>query len=321
MSGDALSRDRREYPRHEFAADCGGTASRITTHSSWTGALPSLNPASTDRPSEAWTNLLEAVVERCGNNVLGWIASASVTAASIDREEARLREASRDLALEGTVWLSNDMIPPLLADPLCGVGLVAGVGTGSSFLGRDADGRTARASGLEYVLTDEGGAFDAGWRALKAAGRAWDGRGPETVLVKEAVAWGGSTFPELGDRLAHEARLKPVVASFAPVVCEAAAAGDLVAASIVESLCDAIRDGVAAVLSRLGPGIESLVVVGGLASECAIVRAKLEQLAGLGLDVTIVRDGAGAALSLLDRAQGLDDEGEIAGLPWREVRL
>src|SRR6185436_13728012 len=63
-----------------------------------------------------------------------------------------------------------------------GQGIIVIAGTGSISFGRNARGRTARAGGWGYVFGDEGGAFDIGRQALRAALRFEEGWGPRTVL-------------------------------------------------------------------------------------------------------------------------------------------
>jgi len=67
-----------------------------------------------------------------------------------------------------------------------GPGMVVIAGTGSIALGRNAEGRTARAGGWGYIFGDEGGAFDIARQALRAALRMEEGWGPQTAL-REAL--------------------------------------------------------------------------------------------------------------------------------------
>ncbi|MEO7003328.1 MAG: BadF/BadG/BcrA/BcrD ATPase family protein [Ktedonobacterales bacterium] len=78
-------------------------------------------------------------------------------------------------ALADSVHLTNDAELPLAALPDgAGVALVAG--TGSIALGRNAQGRFARAGGWGHLLGDEGSGYDIGRQALQAVVRAADGR-------------------------------------------------------------------------------------------------------------------------------------------------
>ena len=70
-----------------------------------------------------------------------------------------------------------------------GEGMILVAGTGSACLGRDANGRMARAGGRGPWFSDEGSAFDIGRRAFGAVMRAEERRGPETALSSRLFAW------------------------------------------------------------------------------------------------------------------------------------
>jgi len=115
-------------------------------------------------------------------------------------------------------------------------GVVVIAGTGSIAVGVDANGRKARAGGWGHTLGDEGSGFDLGHRALNAATRAQDGRGPETSLVdKLSTAIGVPDLEGLAHRVYLENWAAPEVAALAPVVLEAAEEGDQVAQGIVDA--------------------------------------------------------------------------------------
>jgi N-acetylglucosamine kinase len=115
-------------------------------------------------------------------------------------------------------------------------GVVVIAGTGSIAVGVDAKGRTARAGGWGHALGDEGSGYDLGHRALNAATRAQDGRGPETSLVdKLSTAIGVPDLEALAHRVYLENWAAPEVAALAPVVLEAAEEGDQVAQGIVDA--------------------------------------------------------------------------------------
>ena len=68
-------------------------------------------------------------------------------------------------------------------------GIILVAGAGSACLGRDANGRVARAGGRGPWFSDEGSAFDIGRRAFEAVVRAEERRGPETALSKRLFVW------------------------------------------------------------------------------------------------------------------------------------
>ncbi|MFJ4741165.1 BadF/BadG/BcrA/BcrD ATPase family protein [Streptomyces sp. NPDC088775] len=153
------------------------------------------------------------------------------------------------------VLVTNDIVPLLLDQdgPLC----VVICGTGTGFAARNG-GRWARASGLEWLLSDEGGGYDLSARALRAAVRALDGRGPATALVDAARRWCPPPPGEaLGEALLHAIHtegvaLKPHVASFAPSVMDAAREGDRVAAGLLDDAALELATGAQAVSRAVG---------------------------------------------------------------------
>jgi N-acetylglucosamine kinase-like BadF-type ATPase len=140
--------------------------------------------------------------------------------------------------------VTNDVPPPLL--DASGELVVVVCGTGTSFVARGADGRVARASGREYLLSDEGGGFDIGLRGLRAVVRAADGRGPATDLTAAATQLGGSV-DALCAMVTGRDDVKPFIASFAPNVLVAATVGDRVARDIVEYAAAELVTGISAV--------------------------------------------------------------------------
>ncbi len=112
-------------------------------------------------------------------------------------------------------------------------GIIVIAGTGSIAFGRNKEGKTARAGGWGYIFGDEGGAFDLVRRALRAALQYEEGWGPGTSLRKMLLgATGAATANELLHRFYTASYPRTVVASFAPIVSQAAEQGDGIAREI-----------------------------------------------------------------------------------------
>ncbi|WP_332757124.1 BadF/BadG/BcrA/BcrD ATPase family protein [Streptomyces sp. MT206] len=220
---------------------------------------PSTNPRSVghDQAHDTLAGLVRAL-PRTGP-LRGVVAAhgAASTRACADEFAALIRRA---LATAGhppvPVLVTNDIVPLLLDGdgPLC----VVICGTGTGFAARNGD-RWARASGLEWLLSDEGGGHDLAARALRAVVRAQDGRGSATALIDAARRWcppglGADTF--LGEALFHavhgDAARKPYVASFAPFVLDAARAGDVVAGGLLDDAARELAEGAEAVCRAVG---------------------------------------------------------------------
>lgn len=76
----------------------------------------------------------------------------------------------------------NDSEIALLAGSTHPDSVVIIAGTGSNCFGRNHLGETAKTSGLDWLLADEGSGFAIGHAILKAAIRSFDGRGLKTCL-------------------------------------------------------------------------------------------------------------------------------------------
>ncbi len=123
-----------------------------------------------------------------------------------------------------------------LSGATCGEpGIIVIAGTGSIAFGRNARGQTGHAGGWGYLFGDEGGAFDIVRQALRAALRAEEGRGPATALRKALLdAAGGTSIDDVLHRFYTSDFPRDRIAALAPLVDQAAQAGDEIANSILE---------------------------------------------------------------------------------------
>lgn len=131
-----------------------------------------------------------------------------------------------------------------------GPGIVAIAGTGSSVLGVDASGRCAKVGGWGPVYGNEASAQWISHRALQAAARAYDGRGPSTMLLdaflqtlrisnfRDSLSW--IYGPRAED-----------IPSLCNVVSDCAVSGDPVAGSLFEDAATELVEGVMTAANRL----------------------------------------------------------------------
>jgi N-acetylglucosamine kinase-like BadF-type ATPase len=144
-----------------------------------------------------------------------------------------------------------------------GPGVVAVAGTGSVVMGKTPDGETLSIGGWGRVIGDEGSGYFIGLEALRAVSREIDGRG-------EA----GSLRASISSRFGLEKRERIIAAiyrenfdipSIAPVVLEAAEAGDQVALGILARAAREFSLQVITAVERLGlQGGTGVVLIGGL---------------------------------------------------------
>lgn len=193
-----------------------------------------------------------------------------------------------------------------------GVALIAG--TGSIALGRSRAGVRARAGGWGYLLGDEGSGYAVGLAALQAVARAADGRAPATSLTQAILAhWQLAEPFELIGFVYRPSVPRVEIASLAPLVEEAAAAGDSVAQGILRAAGTELACALDAVARRLALAGEPVpcALGGSLLVRGEMVRHELLQAsARLGwalAPVTLVREPATGALRLARQEVSLAD--------------
>jgi Predicted N-acetylglucosamine kinase len=127
-------------------------------------------------------------------------------------------------------------------------------------------GERARSSGWGWLIGDEG---SAGWialRALNAASRAYDGRGPWTSLVNRLASYFGvSNLLNILDKVYSEPPEIDKIAELARLVSEEAERGDEVSVSILREAGRELALDAVSVAERLGMVSDS-IVVGGVGS-------------------------------------------------------
>lgn len=156
-------------------------------------------------------------------------------------------------------------------------GVIALAGTGSAILGIGAGGKRVKVGGWGPVYGDEGSAYRIGQMSLRAAARAYDGRGPQTALMNALLrALGARGFKETVARVYVEGMEPREIAALSSVAYEAAVAGDEVARAIFLQAGEELAEGVEAAIRQLGfTGAETLVSYQGTVLEaCALVRER-----------------------------------------------
>jgi N-acetylglucosamine kinase-like BadF-type ATPase len=158
--------------------------------------------------------------------------------------------ASGDMA--GRVVIDNDMFALLRAGTERADAVAVVCGTGINCVGVRADGMHARFMAWGMVSGDWGGGWDLGEQAIWHAARALDGRGPWTSLVSSIPAALGATDLIAVIEGVHFGRISPQRYSLlAPLVLEAAIAGDGPARVIVDRQATEIVDLAVSALNRL----------------------------------------------------------------------
>jgi len=243
----------------------------------------------------------------------------------VDRpdDQAVIRTWADDQMPGAIVVIVNDAEIVLAAGTPEGWGVALICGTGSIAVGRDREGRGARAGGWGYILGDEGSGYAIGQAALRAVVRADDGRGPQTALTRAILAhWSLSAPQALIGRL-HRSSMPSTrdIAELAVLVEAVAAEGDAVARGILQEAGRELALTVDAVVRSLGmPGPVPCALAGGVIVKGRLTRQMFLDSAralGLHLDpVTLVAEPAQGALRLARQALTLSGE-SVQPTTWK----
>jgi len=155
-----------------------------------------------------------------------------------------------------------------------GPGVLLVAGTGSIAWARDGTGAVCRVGGWGALLGDEGSGYAVGLAGLRAVVRARDGRGPPTALSTSLSTHCGATSGhDLADWAARST--KAGIAGLAPLVVQAADAGDVVGTEIIERAVSDLVAHVRVVRSRCdqGPSLE-VMLWGGLVAPGGPLRGR-----------------------------------------------
>ena len=156
------------------------------------------------------------------------------------------------LGLSRRTVVHNDVFAVLKAGSDVGWGVAVVSGAGINALGVRPDGEVARFLALGETTGDWGGGHAIGRAGLGAAVRAGDGRGPRTLLRQMLPVRFGLRTPEQLALAVNKGSLPYAdLLHLAPVVFEAATAGDEVAVKIVQRQADEVVVMVQALLRRL----------------------------------------------------------------------
>jgi len=145
--------------------------------------------------------------------------------------------------------------------------IIINAGSGSNCLGINENGKQGKASGWEYILADEGSAYQSGLKALKAVMRAYDGRS-EGTLLKDTILkeLNLKNVPNLAKWIYEIPFPREKISYLAKTVCHTAELGDKVSIRILAEEAEEAAISVRAVARKLGfkDNTFDLVLVGGL---------------------------------------------------------
>jgi glucosamine kinase len=201
-------------------------------------------------------------------------------AAQPEITELALRIVSELVA--GKIEVVGDMVIALEAAFGAGPGVIVIAGTGSIAYGRNAEGRTARAGGWGFAISDEGSGHWIGRAAVAAAMRAWDeeideekdeDQGANHRLLDSVLkSWRLATRDQLV--LAVNATPPPDFSALFPLILSSANSGDRTARDVLSRAGIELANLAMIVLERLFPrgAPVSVAMSGGVFSNSSLVR-------------------------------------------------
>jgi N-acetylglucosamine kinase-like BadF-type ATPase len=245
------------------------------------------------------------------------VAVFCLAGADLPMEVTRLRQAVTAERWAARSVVDNDCFALLRAGTAMPDAIAVVCGAGTNCVGRSADGRVTRFPALGAISGDWGGGHDLAEHALRYAARGEDGRGRATALTAAVAGYFGRPTVESVSIALHVGELPmSAVHELAPLVFEAAAAGDPVASGLVRRQADEILAQHRVAAERLGllRSPHALVLGGG------VLRAGhpqlLEQVAAgaraqapyVEISVVTAAPVVGAALLALDELGAADAE-------------
>lgn len=232
----------------------GGVANHL--HAGWAGAAESLRTAVSAARTAAGL-----APSPCAAVFLGMAATSSDATRQHWRTialESGLAAASEAVGVDHDIRIA--LAGGLAGRP--GIALIAG--TGSSCYGRNATGVPWQAGGWGSILDDGGGGYWLGLRAVGAAIRSDDGRGPATSLRERVLArLQVSNLREIVTRLHDGTLVRHEMARLAEDVMACASAGDAAALELLNRGAGELAAMVRAVAQKLFPDMASEVVLAG----------------------------------------------------------
>jgi N-acetylglucosamine kinase len=192
------------------------------------------------------------------------------------------------------------------------LGVVLIVGTGAIAYGVNAQGEARRADGWGYIMGDEGSGLWIGQEGLRAVARAHDGRGPVTAIEGTLLSHLGLTdASELVTLVYSDDFGVPALAGLAPLVSQAAQAGDSVARSILQEAGRRLSNTLRAVIGGLnmaGTSFEIVLMGGVLQARETVWETVVTALDGIAPRARVIepRYDAAVGAALLAR-QGTGD--------------
>ncbi len=244
---------------HALAARLDGTIVGFGSSGPGSYEIVGIDPAKASI-LDAITQALEQGGESADEVELGCFALAG---ADFEPEDFDLLiEAMENLQVCKKVMVKNDAIAGLRAGVSKPYGICVIMGTGFNGAGIGKDGTEIRYFSQGPLFGDVGGGAAIARESLFHAMRAYDGRGPQTVLMQMAMDhWGAADMEQLARILYWDKSAAKKIPGMCPKVFDAAYDGDAVAIGIVRKYGQEAGISANAIIKRLGLQHDEIEVV------------------------------------------------------------
>ncbi len=267
---------------HVLGVDGGASGTRcVIAHASGdllgkgTGGPSNPITVGVEMAADAIKDAVNGAIESCGVGRFG-VACMGIAGAMRPPVLGALRSRLSTLDVE-RLEITSDAVIALAGATGCRPGVVVIAGTGSVAYGESEGGETARAGGWGWRLGDEGSGNYIGSRALIAAVRSYDGRGPPTILAKKVrTAFGLMDMSELINRVYLGGMGVEDVSALAVLVGEAAEEGDREASKILKDAGAELGLAAMTVARKLGLSGDFIVAPTGGAFNLGLLKASFD---------------------------------------------
>lgn len=218
------------------------------------GGCSNYNSVGEDEAKDTLRKVIEETLSRSG------VKSSAVRAVCLGisgvnhpKDKEKILNWLRDTFLARVkIYVHNDALAALASGTMGKLhGCVLIAGTGSISYGITEEGKEARAAGAGPVLGDWGSGYGIAAQGLAAVMKAYDGRGPETMLTHSVLESLGLSSPDEVIGWTYADRSWARIAALVPVVVSCAEAGDAVANEILNNAVEELVLSVKAVVQRL----------------------------------------------------------------------
>jgi len=247
---------------------------------------------------------------------------AGISGAGNKENEKVLRGILKKLFPEKTaIKIEADAVNALYAGTYGEPGIVQISGTGSITYGKNSRGTVQRVGGWGYLFGDEGSGYDIGRRAVTAALKAFDGRGPETVLLQMLYAHFQVDNPQdLIRRVYTSPSPKKEISPLSQIVFHAYKQNDSTAKMIVNQTADELALNITALYKKIFTASEKTTIVlsGGIFQERDIIpkllREQLDTYKNLKLVLPDMSPAGGALIGAFLMQESLLDKQKIKNI-------